>query len=213
MSRVKSSRALVISAITSAITELRQFLKNGKKETYGPNPDFWRAPTDNDFGAGTQKKWRAWRPPYAFKTSVSKTEKQDLGILDFIISRKITEGKLNGFRQTSIFHYKGNGNFIIENQVDMPDSLPPLFRLGDHWKLESSYDSLEYWGRGPMETYCDRKSTGTVSFFKTLARGTLFVNNFLQSFNSGELLTGLETNGDQNCFKLGQRCEIWYKEN
>jgi beta-galactosidase len=158
-------------------------IKNGKKETYGPNPDFWRAPTDNDFGAGTQKKWRAWRPPYAFKTSVSKTEKQDLGILDFIISRKITEGKLNGFRQTSIFHYKGNGNFIIENQVDMPDSLPPLFRLGDHWKLESSYDSLEYWGRGPMETYCDRKSTGIVSFFKTLASKEY--HNYIRPQESG----------------------------
>ena len=143
-------------------------IEKGKREILGPQPDFWRAPNDNDFGAWTQKKWRPWRPPYVFKTEVKKEEHPEGSQLKFIVSRKIETGKLSGFQETSTYFYKGKGQFLIENKVEMPDSLPPLFRLGDDWTLSAAHDSLSYWGRGPVETYSDRKSIGVVAFFKTL---------------------------------------------
>ena len=143
-------------------------IENGKADILGPEPDFWRAPTDNDFGANLQTKWRAWRPPYNFQIEVKKIEDAENSILNFKIERKIISGKLAGFQQTTTYFYKGYGKFVIENSIAMPDSLPPLFRLGDYWKLSASHDSLSYWGRGPVETYSDRKSTGAVAFFKTL---------------------------------------------
>ena len=33
------------------------------EEGYAITPDFWRAPTDNDYGAGTQRKLHAWKNP------------------------------------------------------------------------------------------------------------------------------------------------------
>jgi len=149
-------------------TGLISTIQNGKREILGPEPDFWRAPTDNDFGSWLQKKWRAWRPPYFFQTDVKKVENVEAGQLKFVVNRKINTGKLAGFQHTATYIYRGKGTFIIENNVSMPDSLPFMFRLGDDWKLSADHDSLEYYGRGPEETYSDRKSTGTVALFKNL---------------------------------------------
>ncbi len=130
----------------------------------GPEPDFWRAPTDNDIGARLQQKWRIWRPSYGWKVKVEKDNSTPGG---FRIERTIPSGKLAGVKEISFITYEGKGKFRIKNQVEMPDSLPPLFRLGDDWTLPSYFDSLEYYGRGPMETYSDRKSCGRIALFKS----------------------------------------------
>jgi beta-galactosidase len=160
----ESNREIGINKKTGLISKIQ----NGKREILGPEPNFWRAPTDNDFGSWLQKKWRGWRPPYNFQTEVKKVENTESGQLKFTVTRNIQKGRLAGFQHIASYFYKGNGAFIIENSVSMPDSLPLMFRLGDNWKLSAEHDSLEYWGRGPEETYSDRKSTGAVAFYKTL---------------------------------------------
>ena len=44
-------------------------------------PNFWRAPTDNDFGAGLQHRYEAWRKPEMKLTSFEKSENDKLVIL------------------------------------------------------------------------------------------------------------------------------------
>lgn len=141
---------------------------NGSWVAIGPEPDFWRAPTDNDFGAWLQKKWRIWRPPYQWKTTVSF--QKPAGADPFFEIKRVSQNPgLKGLSSQTKIYPMGKNVFVVKNQLETSDSLPPMFRLGDDWRLPNTYDSLEYYGRGPEETYADRKSTGAVKYFKTLA--------------------------------------------
>ncbi|MBK1792414.1 glycoside hydrolase family 2 TIM barrel-domain containing protein [Persicirhabdus sediminis] len=61
-----------------------------------------------------------------------------------------------------------SGELLIDHQIDLPEKLPsngfgPLPRLGLTLELNKSYDQLEWYGRGPHETYGDRKDGGLLS--------------------------------------------------
>jgi len=138
-----------------------------RKEVVGPEPNFWRAPNDNDMGARIQKKWRDWKMASGKWNVMIETANSTDGrnTKFYTVTRKIENGKLNGAVLITKITYPGDGKFQIQHNAAFPDSLPPLFRLGDDWNLPGEYDSVVYFGRGPMETYSDRKSTGEVRRF------------------------------------------------
>ena len=126
------------------------FLKSG--ETIKPN--FWRAPTDNDFGADLQKKMAFWKKPKLYYYSLSQYDKNNLQVI-------IIEYKLEGSDARVLMEYRVNDEGameIIEQLVPGSNrDLPGLFRFGVQIPMPKSFENLEYYGRGPFENYADRQ--------------------------------------------------------
>ena len=127
-------------------------LKSG--ETIRPN--FWRAPTDNDFGASLQSKMAVWRNPRLSYYSLSQYDKNKLQVI-------IIEYKIGGTDAAVRMEYRINelGEMeIIETLLPGADkNLPGLFRFGVQIPMPRSFENLEYYGRGPFENYLDRKES------------------------------------------------------
>ena len=153
---------IVFSMDDGTITRYRvggmDLLKSG--ETI--RPSFWRAPTDNDFGADLQNKMSVWRNPRLSYYSLSQYDKNKLQVIT--IEYKI------GFTDASVrMEYRINerGEMeITETLVPGEDTLPGLFRFGVQIPMPKSFENLEYYGRGPYENYLDRKESAFLGIWK-----------------------------------------------
>ena len=126
------------------------YLKSG--ETIRPN--FWRAPTDNDFGASLQSKMRIWKKPELVYYSLSQYDKNRLQVITI-------DYKIGGTDAMLRMEYRINDEGameIVETLIPGKErNLPDLFRFGIQLPMPKSFEKLEYYGRGPFENYLDRK--------------------------------------------------------
>ncbi|MCF0160842.1 MAG: DUF4981 domain-containing protein [Bacteroidaceae bacterium] len=131
----------------------KQLLAKGAALT----PNFWRAPTDNDFGAYSQMKLRKWHDVKPQLTSF-ETEAADGGlIVRAQYDMKEVEGKL------ALTYTIGRTGQVIVNEkmtLDKPEGL--MFRYGMKVQLQKDFQYLDYWGRGPVENYIDRRGAAFV---------------------------------------------------
>jgi len=130
----------------------------------GPRPSFWRAPTDNDFGGGWQIKLAIWRNAGAQRTvrnvSVMQESPQEVRIR--------TRSRLEAGRASysTLYTILSNGAVIIDNQFEPGDEgLPRLPRFGMQMTLPKAFSNLQWYGRGPHESYWDRKSGAPVGLY------------------------------------------------
>jgi beta-galactosidase len=133
----------------------------------GPVPNFWRAPTDNDFGNGLDKRSRVWRKAGEQKTVKSATVKQvgkDV-VVDFNFD-------LNNDKKQVIANYNstytvlGNGEVQVTNNFKMmKDSLPEIIRFGVNLVMPREFDQMSWLGRGPHESYQDRFTSALVGLY------------------------------------------------
>lgn len=148
---------------------LKDYQFNGVKiikEGYELRPNFWRAPTDNDYGARLQKRLEPWKK--AMETPELKSwdfTNGDDGIM--VISAKY---RLNEVAANLHLVYKINtsGEILVEQslKIDENSDAPMIFRVGMMMTLPKSYDNVEYYGRGPHENYSDRKETALIKIYK-----------------------------------------------
>ena len=126
-------------------------LKSG--ETIRPN--FWRAPTDNDFGASLQDKQRIWKKPVLMYYSLSQFDKNQLQVITI-------DYKISGTDAMIRMEYRINDQGAMEiTETLIPGKnrdLPGFFRFGVQIPMPKSFEHLEFYGRGPFENYLDRKS-------------------------------------------------------
>ncbi|WP_407988869.1 glycoside hydrolase family 2 TIM barrel-domain containing protein [Porphyromonas pogonae] len=118
-------------------------------------PNFWRAMTDNDAGAGLQKKFEAWRTP-EFKLKNIKYNMRKDGVLEINVAYDLLP--MNA--QFSIDYLINNEGKILYTQTMKPLStkdVSPMFRFGLRIQMPQSFDYVDYYGRGPVENYVDRK--------------------------------------------------------
>ncbi len=147
------------------IGTISSFVKQGisliKK---GPMPDFWRAANDNDYGSSTQKKSRIW-----FKTGkiepISDTKVSVIsGNPQIIFTKKMLNGDA---LYTTTYDVDGEGNIKIKNKFDaLKGSYPMMMRFGNQMVLPKEFNSLKWYGRGPQESYWDRKTGATVGQYE-----------------------------------------------
>jgi beta-galactosidase len=128
----------------------------------GPQINFWRPPTDNDFGAGLQKKLAVWQDTAIHPqfVSIKYTLRNDAGWASVTVERTLLNGDAS-FTQT--FYVDGDGALKVDNNFRVSKGdYPMLFKFGNHIKLPTDFMNIEWYGRGPWENYQDRKSSAFV---------------------------------------------------
>jgi len=123
-------------------------------------PDFWRAPTDNDFGNRMEQRQAMWRNAGKNATlekfAFSNSENGSL----VITSEYILEEVRSYLR--IVYSISGNGNIGVEMKFKPGiKGLQNLPRFGLLFVLKDA-DNLEYYGRGPYENYCDRNTSAFI---------------------------------------------------
>ena len=126
-------------------------------------PEFWRAPTDNDYGASLQKKMRAWKNPQMNLKSFDKSESKDSVVLTANIEMPEVKAEL-------MLRYRINaaGEVTVTEKMttDKEAKVADLFRYGMQLQMPASFSKLEYYGRGPEENYIDRHSSSFIGKYE-----------------------------------------------
>ncbi len=132
----------------------------------GPQPNFWRAPTDNDYGARLQEKLIAWKEPYYAPPKVSVHQHKDG--LNVKVSRPLFHE--DAVQTLEYFVYK-DGRIKVTNELEaIRGEHPMLFKFGMEMALPKSFDQLEWYGCGPFESYADRKTAALVGHYKSTVK-------------------------------------------
>ncbi|MDO9340093.1 MAG: beta-galactosidase small subunit, partial [Bacteroidales bacterium] len=155
-------------------------LVNGRLESYtykgkelikkGPEPDFWRPPTDNDYGYDMDKKLGVWKKAgertVVTKANISQPELSKV-VVTFNYDIPGTDGgKIGGFATSyTIF---GSADVVIKNQFSkISDNIPEIPRMGMQMQLPEEFMNLKWLGRGPHENYVDRKNSADVGLYES----------------------------------------------
>ena len=126
-------------------------------------PNFWRAPTDNDFGAGLQQKFAVWRNPGLKLTSFKWETVNEQVILYAEYEMQHVSAKLN---LTYIINNEGAIK-VTQKMVTNPQAkIPPMFRFGMQVQMPKAFETIEYYGRGPIENYSDRNHSTTIGLYR-----------------------------------------------
>jgi len=140
---------------------------NGKQYLErGPVPNFWRAPTDNDFGNQMQKRCEVWKD-----ASTQRVVESFNVIKPAYNTVIITVNYLLGNRKIPyelVYSIFGSGDILISGEIDPGSAeLPELPRYGMNVRIPSEFDQVKWYGRGPFENYRDRNTAAFVGVYES----------------------------------------------
>lgn len=146
--------------ITSYKNRGEEIIKDG----HGPRPNYWRAPTDNDYGYKMPHLCNVWR-----EASYAELEARDINIKQEGQTITVT---LNYRLHPSVSVYMTytiypSGYIEINMDTRAVQGTPFMPRAGLRMQLHEKYDNVEYFGRGPYENYPDRKTASFVGKYTT----------------------------------------------
>src|SRR5574344_1802211 len=121
-------------------------------------PIFWRAPTDNDYGAGLQRKFEIWKNPQMNLKSVKLNGNEITALFD------MPQVKAQ-LAMTYVLNDKGEVVVREKMTAAKDEKVSQMFRYGMQMQLAPGLDQLSYYGRGPIESYCDRKESQKLGYY------------------------------------------------
>ena len=135
------------------------FLKEGECLT----PNFWRAPTDNDFGAGLQKKFAAWKNPEMKLQSLHARPCNGQVAVEASYA-------MPGVKATLSLTYLIANNGAVKVTQAMKTTpkakVSEMFRFGMQLPMPKEFETIEYYGRGPGENYIDRHDCAPIGLYR-----------------------------------------------
>ncbi len=146
--------------------------RNKELISKAPEPDFWRAPTDNDYGNRMDRRLGVWRKA-GERTNVRRVNilRPELGRVVVTIEYDIpdTEGRKIAGLVTSYTIF-GSADVVVKNQFSkVSGTVPELPRMGMQMRLPEEFVNLKWFGRGPHENYFDRKTSAEVGLYESTA--------------------------------------------
>ena len=135
----------------------------------GPEPNFWRAPIDNDFGNNLHHRSRVWREAGKNRkitlVTVSETSKNSVKVA---FEFSLTDGQDEAIaRYNADYTVYGSGDIVVNNHLRMTkDDLPEIVRMGTNLIMPRRFDRMSWLGRGPHESYWDRKTGAFVGLYE-----------------------------------------------
>ncbi|MBQ3940644.1 MAG: DUF4981 domain-containing protein [Oscillospiraceae bacterium] len=152
---------------------IRDYVKGGVRLLQtGPTPNFWRAPVENDGGNQNQNlfdgKWKgAWNG--ASVSGISAKENAD-GTKE--IDVRLTLPRAGNTAVSLHYTISGEGAVKVKISVDATKSgLGNFIRVGSVMTTEAGFETVTWFGNGPDETYCDRKSGGIQGVWQNTVSG------------------------------------------
>lgn len=126
-------------------------------------PNFWRAPTDNDFGAELQKRFAVWKSP-SIELKSLKSEKVD-GLVKVTADYMMSDVKA-ALTLTYTINNVGDIKVTEKMASDKDAKVSPMFRFGMQLPMPKSFDRIVYYGRGPIENYIDRITAADLGVYE-----------------------------------------------
>ncbi|MBN2264943.1 MAG: DUF4981 domain-containing protein, partial [Candidatus Aminicenantes bacterium] len=134
----------------------------------GVEPNFWRAPTDNDFGNQMPRRLALWRRASLHRELRSLEIRQsDPGEATVAVVYSIAGGQT----QTLEYTIAGDGRIVLRSTLTLRPGakLPELPRFGLKMAVPRACDRIRWFGRGPFESYGDRKTAAFVGLYDMTA--------------------------------------------
>jgi beta-galactosidase len=130
----------------------------------GPRPNFWRAPTDNDRGNGFPERCAPWKTASGnWRVTSSTVESKGSAEVEVRI-----EGEFPDVGGANSVSYKvfGSGDIVVEHAFTPGEGeLPELPRFGMQMVAPGGFETVTWYGRGPHESYWDRKAGARVGVY------------------------------------------------
>jgi len=144
---------------------LTNFVKNGEQIIKkGPQVNFWRAPNDNDYGARTQKRYKEWKNAGQQETATSQLTKNTDNSLTVSFTKQLFKGDAV-YTQTYLIN--GQGAIQVTNDLNaIKGEHSNFFKFGNEFVLPASFKTIEWYGKGPFESYTDRQHAAKVGLYK-----------------------------------------------
>ncbi|NII81874.1 glycoside hydrolase family 2 TIM barrel-domain containing protein [Pedobacter sp. SG908] len=140
----------------------------------GPQPGFYRAPTDNDIGAGLNTRLRMWRNVYQnndaanIKSTVNSTAEG----FTLTVKSSLLKGDAETTQQFTVL---ADGTVKVDNQFKaVTGNYKSLMRIGNDLQLKNEYSNIQWYGRGPGENYVDRKTASLIGTYKSTVADQYF---------------------------------------
>ena len=130
---------------------------------YIPLPNFWRAPVSNDNGNMMQLRYAQWKIASMYVTTKSEARFEDTSPkveeLEDSVKITYTYHMPTTPRSSCEVSYRVFGDGTIETKLkyDPVKELGDMPEFGMMFKLDADYDTVNWYGLGPMENYADRK--------------------------------------------------------
>lgn len=173
MLEVKSDRMTVIINEKSGLIQSID-IDGTKVMNMELRPDFWRAPTDNDFGCNLPTNSNIWRTAgnnTALASPLETTTHDDT--ITVVAHLKLKDVKLP---YTFTYTFLPDGTVDVTGEMDSSAAkgLPEMLRYGMTARLDGSLDHVTYYGRGPGENYADRSWSSYIGKYNTTVDGLNF---------------------------------------
>ncbi|NPA37051.1 MAG: DUF4981 domain-containing protein [Chlorobi bacterium] len=156
-----------VASFNNAKGELVSYKYDGKELLLnGPQPNYWRAPIDNDYGFRIEKRLAVWRHAGETKKledfSVNKTGNNKVTV-KYVYKLPDTNSLL-----TLTYSVFGSGDIVIDYDFRIGDKDAPMIpRMGLMMVLPEGFENVTWFGRGPWENYIDRNTAAFVDLYSS----------------------------------------------
>jgi len=138
--------------------------------TSGPEPDFWRAPNDNDKGNGMPQRTKTWQNAGENRTvkdvSVSKIGNKAVRI---DVSATLPTSNESTYKEGFIVY--GSGDVEVKSTLYPGKGLPEIPAVGMQMRVSKEFENITWYGRGPQNNYWDRNTGADVGVYKGTVDG------------------------------------------
>jgi beta-galactosidase len=144
--------------IDSKTGEVISWHHKGREVTNNPiKPNFWRPPTDNDLGNGMDKWAKVWQETtYNYTSNLMSVPEKIQDAVVFMINYKSPN---NNVLFDALYKIFPSGKVDIKfNYLSEKDNLPNIPRIGMYMTLSNTFTDVNWYGKGPSESYWDRKT-------------------------------------------------------
>ncbi len=156
---------------------ISEYAYNGKSmlgEGGTLKPNFWRAPTDNDMGAGLQKKFKVWKNPQMNLKNIDVKKDKKANTVTIVTSFDMPE--VQGQMDITYLVFANTGAVKVTEDFKATEGakVSDMFRFGMLLQMPYTMEKSNYYGRGPVENYSDRKDCMRIAIYNDDADNQYF---------------------------------------
>lgn len=169
-SKVNFTFNVAEGAVTSYKVNGKEYLYDG----FGFRPNFWRGQTDNDYGNGSPAREEIWHEAsvkYNVTNASAALDADGNAVVN--VTYQLPTG--NKYDVVYTVYPSGMVHVAADFEALSADTkVPEMPRIGLRFRVPADMNKVEYYGRGPVENYADRKASAKIGVYSTTADDMYF---------------------------------------